>query len=160
MSGKKSWGLGGTVASVCKDHWVNTTWFGHHITGWAATSRMQLVFCNTRYSVLHREDTFINVIEKKNNKKTNMPKTCILSSSQTSDFSIVLFARSTRYLILASYSRAGPEGQGLRRSKAACRVTCPFSDDHQAPIPALIAFWSSMLRSSCVRCWSLARAKV
>lgn len=54
--------------------------------------------------------------------KISMPITCIHSTSQTSNFSIVLFVRSTNYLILASYPLASPRGQGLTRSGAACQL--------------------------------------
>lgn len=51
-----------------------------------------------------------------------MPVICIHITSQMSNFSIALFARSTNYLILASYPLASPGGQGLTRSGAACQL--------------------------------------
>lgn len=80
---------------------------------WVNCNPMDFATPNTPYYAF--KDPFTKVI-----RNTNMPIICIHIISQTSSFSIVPFATSTNYLILARSPLASPGGQGLTRSGAAC----------------------------------------
>lgn len=45
-----------TVACICRNHWVNTFWLGHHIAGQLKTD----VFCNTQHTIFHTKVTYKN----------------------------------------------------------------------------------------------------